>query len=80
MQLYKRKKYRIMKGIIDFTAPVGADKVLPCDVMHEDMLTMVYSNGDYYKNHYHYIINRVIRRPYLYRCHAEVASAPPGSC
>ncbi|KAM0913434.1 hypothetical protein ACQ4PT_012201 [Festuca glaucescens] len=55
MKPYTRKgESRIMNGITEFTVRLSAaDEAPACDVMHEDVPAVLYSNGGYCGNYYH---------------------------
>ncbi|CAM0909780.1 unnamed protein product [Alopecurus aequalis] len=62
MQPYTRKgESRIMNGIKEFTVRLSAaDQAPACDVMHEDVPAVVYSNGGYCGNYYHDFNDNII--------------------
>ncbi|XP_047074484.1 beta-1,2-xylosyltransferase XYXT1-like [Lolium rigidum] len=62
MKPYTRKgESRIMNGIREFTVRLAsADEALACDVMHEDVPAVLYSNGGYCGNYYHDFNDNII--------------------
>jgi hypothetical protein len=62
MQPYTRKgESGVMNGITEFTVRLAsADEAPACDVMHEDVPAVVYSNGGYCGNYYHDFNDNII--------------------
>ena len=62
MQPYTRKgESRIMKLITEFSVRLSAaDEAPACDVMHEDVPAVLYSNGGYCGNYYHDFNDNII--------------------
>uniref|UniRef100_A0ACD5ZDU8 Uncharacterized protein n=1 Tax=Avena sativa TaxID=4498 RepID=A0ACD5ZDU8_AVESA len=62
MKPYTRKgETRIMSGVTEFTVRLAAaDEAPGCDVMHEDVPAVVYSNGGYCGNYYHDFNDNII--------------------
>uniref|UniRef100_A0ACD5UIC6 Uncharacterized protein n=1 Tax=Avena sativa TaxID=4498 RepID=A0ACD5UIC6_AVESA len=62
MKPYTRKgESRIMNGITEFTVRLASAGEAPgCDVMHEDVPAVVYSNGGYCGNYYHDFNDNII--------------------
>lgn len=62
MRPYARKgESRVMNGITELTLRLAsADEAPACDVMHEDVPAVVYSNGGYCGNYYHDFNDNII--------------------
>lgn len=62
MRPYARKgESRVMNGITELTVRLAsADEAPACDVMHEDVPAVVYSNGGYCGNYYHDFNDNII--------------------
>ncbi|KAM0855172.1 hypothetical protein ACQ4PT_049953 [Festuca glaucescens] len=62
MKPYTRKgESRIMNGITEFTLRLASANEAPaCDVMHEDVPAVLYSNGGYCGNYYHDFNDNII--------------------